>query len=563
MTKRTPPKHTELGDRVTVVDDGSREPEGRDGTANRGSATTPDRAQPRVRHNDYSVLQPPPLGGWTPTLDVSVVIPAFNETEKLHLMLAALAAQTYPAHLIEVVVVDDGSDPPLTLPEIKPENTRIVPTGPGFWGSANAVNTGAAASDGSVILRLDSDMLVYSDHVESQLRWQHIADYLAVLGHKMFPEFVPGLLTPQQTYEAVREGRAAELFDRERAGAHWVERVIDRTDRLRSAGSSAYCVFVGATGSVHRDLFDAAGGMDPALILGGDTELGYRLAQAGAVFVPDLDSSSWHLGNSQMRLRRENGARYRHPFVSNRVPLFRPRRKIHGRQWSMPYIDVIIDSGGHRIEDVRVTADRVLAGDMSDIRVFLVGPWATLGADPRTPLDDLELDLRLIRETYRGESRVRFVDEPPGIDRSVPFRLALPAGSLPTPQALRVVTDTAEAEEAGLVSVVLPHAKSGATPHARLERTAAFARARHLGATEADIDRVVDEVYGVHWMDWAGIVVDDPAHDEPAVPRDWQAELRKAQLEAKRQRARADKLERKLRWLRRLRTPEIWRRIFR
>ena len=86
-------------------------------------------ARPRIRHNDYSPLTPPPLGDWVPRLTASVVIPARGAQHRLDLTLAALAAQTYPASLTEVIVVDDGSSPPLRLPEIRPENTRIIEIG--------------------------------------------------------------------------------------------------------------------------------------------------------------------------------------------------------------------------------------------------------------------------------------------------------------------------------------------------------------------------------------------------------------------------------------------------
>ncbi|MEV4084702.1 glycosyltransferase, partial [Nonomuraea fuscirosea] len=69
----------------------------------------------RVRGNDYRVLQPPEH--FTPELRVSVIIPAYGAQEKLDLVLQGLARQTYPAELTEIIVVDNGSSPPLRLPE--------------------------------------------------------------------------------------------------------------------------------------------------------------------------------------------------------------------------------------------------------------------------------------------------------------------------------------------------------------------------------------------------------------------------------------------------------------
>ena len=108
--------------------------------------TPNDAAQPvRIFRNDWSVLQPPEIGAWTPTRTVSVVIPAYNCQESLNLTLAALAHQTYPAELLEVVIADDTSEPPIELPKIRPANCRIVRVADhsAGWGRANALHVGA------------------------------------------------------------------------------------------------------------------------------------------------------------------------------------------------------------------------------------------------------------------------------------------------------------------------------------------------------------------------------------------------------------------------------------
>ncbi|WP_193518777.1 glycosyltransferase family 2 protein, partial [Nocardiopsis kunsanensis] len=261
--------------------------------------------------NDYGSVVVPGVGEWEPWLSVSVVLPAYGHQEKLDLVLASLAAQSYPSRLLEVVVVDDGSPEPLVLGPVVPEHVRLIRSSGGAWGSAHAVNCGVAASSGDVVLRLDADMLVFREHVESQLRWHHRLDYAAVLGHKLFVDWVPGRHSAERVREEVAAGRAGALFDPATADTHWIERVIDKNDQLRTAGRLAYKVFVGASGSLHRSLFDRTGGLDPALVLGGDTEFAHRLYQQGAVFVPDTDTSSWHLGRTQMQTRREAGTRYR------------------------------------------------------------------------------------------------------------------------------------------------------------------------------------------------------------------------------------------------------------
>ncbi|MFL1378527.1 MULTISPECIES: glycosyltransferase [unclassified Nocardiopsis] len=536
--------------------------------------------QPRVRRNEYGILEPPTLGEWTPSLSVSVVVPSHGQPEKLALVLASLAAQSYPAHLMEVIVVDDGSPEPLALPPVVPENTRLITSAAGAWGSGHAVNTGVAASSGQVVLRLDADMLVYREHIEAQMRWHHLVDYAVVLGHKLFVDFEPSMLTgdlnPERVRAEVAAGRAGTLFDREAADPHWIADLIEGTDGLRTAGYGAFKVYIGATGSLHRALFEQAGAMDPDLVLGGDSEFGHRLAERGALFVPDDEADSWHLGRSQMQDQRDAGRRFRAPYVANRVPDFHLRTKGPARVWEVPRAEVVVDAAGHTLEEVDATVAPLLAGTAPDVRVLLKGPWEELTDGRRSPLAEELLDLRLIRETYRADLRVRCVEEVPEPDGRVPFRLHLPTGVRPLPGMVDDLVRLADRKSAGLVCAPVPGALRAGDGVLRLERAAAFARALHLSpkAEGTALDRVVEETGGLQWTSanryvevpegaeatWGTERREPGAEPEPEpTPVELRAELRRAQREIDRLRRRAERTERKLRWF----TPGLGRRLLR
>ena len=455
---------------------------------------TDDRQRPLIHRNDYSVLSPPELGHWEPTLTVSVIIPAHNHQDKLDLVLAALAAQTYPSHLTEVVIIDDASQPPLHLPPITPDNTRIITPDPNGWGSAHAVNTGARHTDGTVILRLDADMLTYHHHIEAHMRWHHQCDYAAVIGHKRFVDHTPGTHTPQHTHNTVKQHNTHTLYDGQPQQAQWIEDVIASTDELRTADhTEAYRVFVGASGSVHRSLFNTAGGMDATMPLGSDTEFGYRLAQAGAVFIPDNTSSSWHLGRSQIQSRREAAKRYRRPFQANRMPQLHYRDAAERHRWQVPLVDVVVDASQATLDDVHGAVRPLLApGANPDVRVTLVADWP----DPHqrhATLDDPHLEHRLIAETYRSDHRVTLARTTPPPDPAAPFRLLAPAQVRMRPDALRVLTSAADAHQVGLVEVTFPDGRT-----VRLERHAAFARARHVDGDDSDrLDSLVRASFGI------------------------------------------------------------------
>jgi GT2 family glycosyltransferase len=510
-----------------------------------GPVRAPSVPRPLIRRNDYSVLEPPPLGEWEPELSVSVVIPAYGGQEKLDLTLASMAAQSYPGDLTEVVVVDDGSDPALRLPPIRPEHTRIVPSLPGGWARGHAVNSGAAVSEADVLLFFDADMIAFREHVEAQMRWHHLADYLAVTGHLRCVDYVPGALDPARVLDAVRRGEPEALAEGPGEELEWLRRAYKRTNGLRSADHKAFHFFIGGSGSVRRGFFEESGGADSGLVLGEDTHLGYRFAQNGAVFVPETETSSWHLGLPQMEARKEEGARFRRPFVGTRLPLIGAHRTLPGRQWQVPRVEAVVDATGARFDEVAATVDALLTGEVCDLRVQLVGEWRRVTPGRHAVLDDPAMHVRLLREHYRCESRVEFVQDEPEPDRDVPFRLLIAPGQALAPQGVRRMIEKANATHAGLVRATAPGDDLGGP---RLERTAAFARARRLGAMDGDLDAAVDEVFGTHWLDGESVLF-TPEKPVAEAPRDWRARLELAEALAESHRARAKRLKSRFRWL--------------
>lgn len=446
--------------------------------------------QPRVRRNDWGTLPVPAVGQGEETLSVSVVIPAYGAQRLLPYVLAGLAAQTYPAHLLEVVVADDDPREPLVLPEVRPERTRIVRVEQG-WGRANACHTGALASDGDVLHWLDSDMLVEPDEVAAQLRWHHLVDHAVVLGHKWFVDPEPLLAR-----EPDASGRLHEAFvgvERER---HWVEDVWDKTDDLRAAGPRALRTHVGATASLRRALYDEAGGMDTTLRLGEDIDLGYRLAECGAVFVADREARSWHLGPTHQQTRQQEVNDYNAPFLADRAPDLQPQRR-RGRLYSVPYLEVVLDTRGEEHGAVQGVVDSVLASSLADLAVTLVGDWSAISEDRVSPLDDPQLSARLVRASYAGDPRVTLVEALPAGRARAQFRLTLEnAAWAPGRETLATLVMHLERTHHGLRQVMLPDGTS-----ARLERTAAVERARKVADPGEDLDDVVDELFGSWWVE--------------------------------------------------------------
>jgi len=160
--------------------------------------------------------KPPAL----PTHDlpkISVIIPAYNEQENIGHCLLSLRAQTYPHNLIEIIVVDDGSNDSTqnvvlynmsNAPDRSVIRTNSFMIEAGHFngvlnlirrkrdgsvlsGKAAAVNAGLAVMTGDLVVALDSDVVLEPDAIEQAVR-AFLADpaLLAVTGHLIIDPYL-------------------------------------------------------------------------------------------------------------------------------------------------------------------------------------------------------------------------------------------------------------------------------------------------------------------------------------------------------------------------------------
>ncbi len=101
----------------------------------------------------FTVLRP------VPAITVSVIIPARNEENNIAKLLTALNLQSYPAHLVEIIVVNDHSTDKTAEIVQQFANVRLISL------DANAINSykkkaievGIAAATGELIVTTDAD----------------------------------------------------------------------------------------------------------------------------------------------------------------------------------------------------------------------------------------------------------------------------------------------------------------------------------------------------------------------------------------------------------------------
>ena len=193
-------------------------------------------------------------------LTLSVVIPTYDEPERLEAALKSLSQQDYPHEATQIIVVDDASPhfdaerlhaavAPLQLQLLRNEQNQ---------GRARARNAALRVANGDLVVFLDSDMTVGANFLRAHAeRHQNHAEAVFV-GNIRFAREIP--TTSLTRY---LEGR----------GVHRVD-----TDK-----PIPFNCFVTGNSSVRRSSLLRVGFFDEDLTAygGEDLELGYRLHLAG------------------------------------------------------------------------------------------------------------------------------------------------------------------------------------------------------------------------------------------------------------------------------------------
>jgi glycosyltransferase involved in cell wall biosynthesis len=280
-----------------------------------------------VHGNDWSALVPPASARWTPTRRVSICIPARNPSN-LRRVLHALALQTYPCALMEVVIADDGSDPPITVTGDHPFPVSVVPLQRTLaFGAGRGRNAAARRASGDLLVFLDADIVPERQVIASYARWFVDRSDVMAMGLCRFADMRE--LTDEEFGQLVGEdGLGAYFNGKEVDNQEWRENTLRRTNDLRIEAVDAFRIVIGATFAITAAQYWAVGGFRELGIRGiEDTEFGYRVHANGAVMVFDRDVVHWHQGRRNMNLDHKQKIRHeREPYVERLLPVQSFRR---------------------------------------------------------------------------------------------------------------------------------------------------------------------------------------------------------------------------------------------
>jgi GT2 family glycosyltransferase len=194
---------------------------------------------------------------------VSVVVPTHNRPARLARLLASLRSQSLPADEFEVVVVDDGSDPPADAAITELESG----SGPNITIVRHSLPRGAGAARNTGWRRVRAPLVAFTDD-----------DCVAA------PDWLrAGLAATAANPGAIVQGRT-EPDPGDRAGGAMLSRTV-RIERLGPQYETCNIFYP-------RELLETLGGFDEQFGLrpgGEDTDLAWRAIAAGRepVFAPD------------------------------------------------------------------------------------------------------------------------------------------------------------------------------------------------------------------------------------------------------------------------------------
>lgn len=343
------------------------------------------------------------------TATVSVVIPYYEQPRQLASVLEALTHQTYPSHLVQVVVADDGS---VVSPEVEPWASRLDVTvvrqeDRGFRAAA-ARNLGAGVATGTILCFLDADTVPTPDYIASAVRLPALAPDVLAVGRRKHADL------SETTEASVIAWMAAHAADHtSHAGEPaWLVDGYTRTSDLLEPGWDGYKYMLSAVMTCSRELFFDTGGFDESFVRygGEDWEFANRAFMMGAVFAHVPDAVAWHDGPDWALRAVEDRTTHKNDEALALAPLITdPSARQAGLRFAVPDIVVYVSVDGHSAASLSVTVASALAG--RDSAVWVVGDcapqlYSALG------LDDSRVRLGLPSDDIL--SRCRFVLEVSG-----------------------------------------------------------------------------------------------------------------------------------------------------
>ena len=329
-------------------------------------------APAQVPYNDWRRLPVAALAAFVPTEAVSVVIPCYQvPAATLAKTLASLEGQRFPRHLLEVVLVDDGSEPPLQPPP-SPLDVKVVRQERCGYGTWRARNNGVDAAAHDIVLFLDADELAQETWISAHARWHHAAADILTAGPRWH------VATEGVDVEAIRRGNLRSLLADLPTDPPWTLDYFARPDEQLAKADDLFHVVSGGNFGMRKAFYREVGGNAPFRHWRfEDTELAFRAYAYGGLMVPVREALVWHQGRwAEGRKEKHRAVLILEGRMAHLIPHPRCRPLKPGRTYRVPRHVVALDAGECVApESVVALVERLLADRIHDLAVRVeLGP---------------------------------------------------------------------------------------------------------------------------------------------------------------------------------------------
>lgn len=354
------------------------------------------------------------------TKKVSIIITVYNRYEILANTLAALTHQTYPHYLMEIMVVDDGSDDEvfdIIRKYEKKLNIYFIRQKDEGYRLAAARNLGIKCSTGEAIIFMDADILPCPKDVESYMRVLHVTDKALLIGHRRYVD-VSGVNDDMILKDVnialnlpniIPNNKQVKSQDSKGHSFDWRYEAYEKNNFLRND----LWPFTKASGgniAFSKHLLNIAGLVDEDFKDWGceDGEHGYRLYNAGAYFIPMHNIVSLHQEplaevkkNDELNSDedfRTKGAKITKKLFSSKCPAPTVRKYEKDAIFEIPKVSIYIPA--YNAEKYILQAvESCLKQNFDDLEVCICDD----GSTDRT--------LSLLEQHYSNNPKVRWISQ--------------------------------------------------------------------------------------------------------------------------------------------------------
>ncbi|PSB11201.1 hypothetical protein C7B62_06525 [Pleurocapsa sp. CCALA 161] len=361
-------------------------------------------------HNDYSLIKQSVqnfVASKQPYfLSVSIIIACYHSSIALPQILDAIAHQTYPQHLIEVVIVSTDLAQEAEALDSKHSGLKIV-----FESKPMAVqqlqNAGIKKAQHDYLIILDGDLLPLSSLVESYMKYFHVSDRIVTIGDRLFVD-ADSLEQELLKNHPVAVANISDAISSEQLARqddlktlHSQQKLFAQSDQLKK-DRYPFRAFVSSNIAFSKKLIDQVGCFDESITHWGyrDQELGYRIYNAGYYFIPVADALGLHLNLTEGREQHNKKASHQEQkkLFEQKCPVEWYRNYEPGVIYEIPKVSIYIPSYNNG-KYIKEAVESVLNQTYTDVEVCICDDGST------------DNTLQVLTDNFQDNPKVRWVTQ--------------------------------------------------------------------------------------------------------------------------------------------------------